>query len=118
MRLTYYLTTLVLLLSFSSCDRGNNKLIVGSIKGPTEIAENSSTEYKIDAHSDTGITYSWISNPVGTGTFSSTDTESVIFTAPEVETDYPIVIRVVVNSDNDGPVIRSLDVIVKNVPDD
>ncbi|MCK4721541.1 hypothetical protein KAU08_12810, partial [bacterium] len=86
--------------------------------GPIEITENSSTEYKVNAHSDTGITYSWISNPVGIGVFSSTDTASTIFTAPEVETDYPIAIRVVVNSDNDGPVIRSLDVNVLDVPDD
>ncbi|MCK4719265.1 hypothetical protein KAU08_01325, partial [bacterium] len=118
MRFTVFFLLLLFLVVSAACDRGNNKLMVGSIKGPIEITENSSAEYKIDAHSDTGITYSWISNPVDTGSFSNTETTSTIFTSPEVETDYPVVITVVVNSDNDGPVIRSLDVIVKDVPDD
>ncbi|MCK4719748.1 PKD domain-containing protein, partial [bacterium] len=112
---TFRIYLFIFLVILLGCDRGGNILMVGSMKGPAEIYEGTTSEYSVDAHSDTGITYSWIANPVGFGNFSNLNSASTMYTAPEVDIDRAIVIRVVVNSDRDGPVIRSLDVTVKDV---
>jgi len=103
---------------FSGCNGSGNLLMVRNITGPDSIIENSTVEFSVDATGDTGITYAWISNPVGTGTFGTPDSASTTFTAPEVDADLEIVIRVLLNSDNDGPVVRSIDVAIENSPDD
>ncbi len=105
---------LVSLLTVVSCFSGGDRLIVGSISGPAEIAENSSAEYSVTVSDDTGITYSWIANPVETGQFSARDRSTVIFTASEVWEDTPIDLRVVVTSDHSGPVIREFSIVILN----
>jgi len=102
----------LLLIGVASCDRGGNLLIVADIKGPDSVIENTSVEYIIEASGDTGIEYSWLTNPVKIGKFSRNDTASVIFTASEVESDTSILIRLVVTSERDGPVIRSKEIMI------
>ncbi|MCK4719898.1 hypothetical protein KAU08_04530 [bacterium] len=108
---------ILMLLILLGCDRGGNILMVGGVKGPVEVPEGSTVEFSVEAEGDSGITYNWVVNPVGFGTLGTPTSASTTFTAPEVDSDFEIVIRVVVNSDNDGPVVRSLDVIVKDVAD-
>ncbi|MCX6646696.1 MAG: hypothetical protein NTY09_10105, partial [bacterium] len=99
------------------CDRDGHILIVGDIYGFHNVPEGTTVEYSVDAESDSEITYNWEVNPVGYGTLGSPAAASTTFTAPEVDSDFEIVISVVVNSDNDGPVVRSMDVVVKDIPE-
>jgi hypothetical protein len=100
-----------------SCDHDGHILIVGGIQGFHNVPEGTTVEYSVDAESDSEITYNWEVNPVGYGTLGSPSAASTTYTAPEVDSDFEIVISVVVNSDYDGPVVRSMDVAVKNIPE-
>ncbi len=98
-----------------SCSQGGNILIVGSISGPIKVPEGTTVEFRVDAEGDSGITCFWVVNPVGFGILSNPNSKSTTFTAPEVDADFEIVIRVVVNSDRDGPVIRSTNVTIVDI---
>ncbi|MCK4720697.1 SBBP repeat-containing protein, partial [bacterium] len=111
------ISLILFLIIVSSCDRGGNILMVGSIKGPDEVSEGTTVEFSVEAEGDSGITFNWVVNPVGYGILGSPTASSTTFTAPDVDSDFEIVIRVVVNSDNDGPVVRSIDVTVMDVAD-
>ncbi|MCK4721327.1 hypothetical protein KAU08_11730 [bacterium] len=93
---------------------GGPKLIVGDISGPATILETSSADYSITATGDTGITYLWAVDPPGAGILSPQNAETTNFTASEVDTDTPAVITVVVNSDNDGPIIKSIEITIED----
>ncbi len=117
----HHLPFLLLGLGFlSGCFHGGNNLMVGSIIGPSEVPEGTTVEFHIDAHSDSGISYLWAVEPVGFGSIENPDAATTLFTAPEVDTATWIVLRVVVNSDNDGPVVRSEDILIVDSgdPDD
>ena len=108
---------LLLLFIILGCNRGGNILMVGGISGPNEVPEGTTVEYSVDAESSTGFTYNWVVNPVGFGTLGSPTAASTTFTAPDVDSDFEIVIRVVVNYKSNGPVVRSLDVTVRDITD-
>ncbi len=93
---------------------GGPRLIVGEISGPRTILETSSADYSITASGDTGITYLWAVDPPDSGVLSPQNADTTNFTASEVDTDTPAVITVVVNSDNDGPIIKSIDITIED----
>ena len=105
---------IALLLSvLSGCGGGGMKLIVGNIIGPAEISELGYGEYSMEATGGTNITYQWFSNPAGAGEFYPLYTPDTRFTASETDVDTPVEIWVVVNSDQEGPVVKKTNITVK-----
>ncbi|MCK4719052.1 hypothetical protein KAU08_00260, partial [bacterium] len=112
---TFRIYLILMLLILLGCDRGGNILMVGSISGPGEVPEGTTVEFRVNAEGDSGITCFWVVNPTEFGILSNPNSKSTTFTAPEIDADFEIVIRVVVNSDNDGPVIRSTNVTIVDI---
>jgi len=98
------------------CGRGGGPLLVGEIKGPSAIDEGASTEYRLEASGDTGITCQWAIDPASAGEFTAQQGTVVNFTASDVASDLEAEIRAVVSSDNAGPILRSRKVTIRNVP--
>jgi len=97
-------------------DDGTNNLSVGAISGPLTIAENGTGTYSVTASGDTGITYIWTCDPGAAGTFSTPTAASTGFTASPVSSDLSVTIRVSVSSDNDGPILANLAIVVEDTP--
>ncbi len=96
-------------------DHGGN-LLVGAIQGPLSLDSAETGAYSVSASGDTGITYQWSCEPVNAGAFDSPTSASTDFTAASVTQDIDISIRVEVNSDNGGPVTKSLVVLIMEPP--
>lgn len=91
---------------------GGNKLIVGPISGPDTIDEVAWATFSVDANGDEGITYDWTVDPPNAGEFDSQTTESINFRSVPISGDQAITIMVMVNSDNEGPIIRSIEITI------
>jgi PKD repeat protein len=92
------------------CSSGGNKLIVGNIKGPGSVEEGVPVNFTVDAKGDTGITYIWAGNPPEFDILSGADTQTVTIEAGNIGDDVVAILQVVVDSDNDGPVIRTREI--------
>jgi len=92
---------------------GGNRLIVGEIRGPASIVKGAGVEYSVEASGDTGITYRWAVDPWWIGSFSDQASNTTAFHAGHAASEMTAVIRVVVNSDRDGPVVRSIDIVFR-----
>jgi len=90
-------------------------LTVSQIQGPTTMVENSTANFSITASGDTGITYQWDCSPSSAGSFTNPKSPTCAFNSGPVSLDTAIAVRVTVNSDNYGPVVRSVDVQIKDV---
>jgi hypothetical protein len=88
-------------------------LIVGDIEGLVEIYENSSNEYSISSTGDTGITFQWTLEPPDTGELEPDEATVAILNAGDVDEDTPVVLRVIVESDNGGPLVKSLGITIR-----
>jgi len=95
---------------------GNNggNLVVGNIAGPTSIVENSSAQFTVAASGDTGIKYLWACDPASAGWFANQTSATTTFSAASVTTDTAVTIRVTVNSDHYGPILKNCGIIVLN----
>jgi len=92
-----------------------NKLVVGDITGPVAVYENSSTKYSITASGDTGITYQWACIPASAGSFVNPQNATTTFNSMTVYADTLVTVQVTVDSDNFTPVVKQIDVTIKDV---
>ncbi len=109
--------TLIIILSGCGSDSSESNFIVGPINGPSDVDVNVATEFSVSVSGGTGITYAWTVEPVSAGTFSSTNTATTSFKAASVTSETEISIIVVVTSNDRGPEVRLMDIMVKPVPD-
>jgi hypothetical protein len=89
---------------------GVGKLVAGEIEGPDSIDEGVPVDFTISASGDTGITYQWSVFPDTAGTMENPTSETMTFTAADVDSDMAITIQVIVRSDNNDPVLKTSDV--------
>jgi len=101
------------------CTSSEVELLVGAITGPATVDENTSADYNVTASGDTGISYLWALDPTSAGALSNSTSETCIFMAGEADGDVDATLTVSVDSDNAGPVVRSLDFTVEDltIPD-
>jgi len=92
------------------------ELTVSEILGPDLLNENSSGSYCVTAGGDDGISYRWSCVPADAGEFVPPDSANTVFTPGEVAQATTVRISVEVNSFESGPIVRTLDVSVMNVP--
>jgi len=107
----------IAVLAIIGCSGSGNLLIVASISGPEVMDEGSIATFSVEAHGDTGIEYVWGTSIAGAGIFEPQYGSTVEFTAAEVSADTELTIRVLVVSENDGPVIREWDLTILEVGD-
>jgi len=112
----------IFILVLTGCDKGG-PLIVSEIQGPSTISENVAVTFTILAEKDTGIMYNWAVDPPTSGTFSQQNSSTTQFTASETDADFSVVIKVLVNSDNDSVVSRTKEITIvdagsEDPPDD
>ncbi len=93
-------------------------LTAGQIDGTSFLYENSSEIYCLTAGGDTGIIYEWSCIPPAAGTFENEESSCVGFTPSEVTANNEISLKVVVSSDNSEPLVRILDIVVKDSEDE
>ncbi len=113
MRIILTFLALILIITVSGCDRSSHNLIVSDIIGPSNLTEGETKSYSVLAHGDSGISYLWAVEPSWVGKFSDIDSPATQFITSRIGADTEITIRVVVNSDNGGPEIRSMDVLLQ-----
>jgi len=103
----------------AGCDSGGGgggvDLIVSDIQGTSELDENASAQFSVVATGDTGITYAWLCNPPDAGHFSSQAASTCTFNAYEVSTATSVEFRVVVQSDNSDPVVKTGALLIRDV---
>jgi hypothetical protein len=92
-----------------------DNLSVSAIQGPTAVTENSSTDYIVDAAGDTGITYQWSVDPDSAGSFTNPQSPHTVFNASTVTEDKQAILTVRVESDHYDAVVRTLNVVVRDV---
>ncbi len=107
---------LLLFLLVIGCKSGVS-LITGNITGPLILAENSSAEFSINVTGDTSITYQWVCVPASAGSFENWDSAITTFHAGNVSETSEVSISVTVTSDSSGPVVKSLDIEIRNTAD-
>jgi len=98
------------------CLRDHNRLIVGDVEGPSVLWEDEYAEYSVSAEGDTMITYQWAIDPHDAAYIPNPNEASVIFYAGGGTEDIRAVLTVVVNSDRDGPVVRSREILIRQLP--
>ncbi len=104
---------LILILLVTSCGGGGGgPMIISEIQGPTEVTEQTEATYSIEAAGDTGITYAWAVDPASAGTIPDPTLASISFSASDVDSDIPATVRVTVVSDNNGPIVKTLDILI------
>ncbi len=94
------------------------ELTIGDISGPLYVDENTTVTYELTASGDTGITYQWSTYEAGIGSFDTPQAASTDWTAPEVTEYTHLVMRCEVDSDNTDPVIKTHQVVIRDVPVD
>ena len=108
--------TVLIILLLAGCNRGGNILLVKPITGPDSLFKGETGQYSVEASNDTGITCTWAVAPATAGSFSDQGSSSVLFAAADIDSDLTVTIRVVVNSDRDGPVVREKEVLILYAP--
>ena len=113
---TAYVVCLVLLVSslMYQC-KGGIEPLIGDIIGPDAIGEYSSVEYTISSNSLTGAQYTWTVNPPHAGIFETPEAAKTNFISAGIDTDLPVEISVVVESDQAGPIIKKKDATIFNL---
>lgn len=104
------------LIGLTGCSGGGISLIVSDINGPAVVNELGFGEYSVEAGGDTGIKYSWHSNPSDAGEFYPPDQSKTRFTAYETLVDIPVEIWVIITADGEGPIIKKFNLTIKAVP--
>jgi hypothetical protein len=94
--------------------RDVTKLSIGKIEGPDTVAEGSSVNYSIVASDDTGIKYQWSAIPNDMGLFATPQQAVTQFTAGYVDGDTSAEIRVNIQSDNYGPILRKKEITIED----
>jgi len=113
---TVCVTCLVLLVLGFICQcKGGVEPLIGDINGPDSIGEYSSVEYAISSENLTSAQYTWSVNPPHAGNFETPEAAKTNFTSTGIDTDLPIEISVVVESDQAGPVIKKKDATIFNL---
>jgi len=110
------LLTGIFLVCFNSlwgCD-GGREAKVGDIEGPDWIWETTSGYYKIN-YDGTGVTFHWSCDPPGAGHFEDPYVEFAKFIAGAVAVDTIVELRVVVDANEWGPVIKKKNITVKDI---
>ena len=98
-----------------SCNRGGHGLIVDRPVGPETVSENNDAQFSITANNDPGITYAWACDPASAGTWANQTSAAATFHAGYVTEDTKVKIRVTVNSDKGQPLVREIEITIKNV---
>jgi hypothetical protein len=93
---------------------GGGNLTVGNIQGATVVLENSSVQFTIGASGDTGIRFAWAVDPAYAGSFTNQNASSTKFVANSVSGELTATVRVTINSDNYGPILKSLSITIRN----
>jgi len=87
--------------------KGGSIARIGNITGPDSLKENAAAEFSITTESGTNVKYAWSCDPAEAGQFENPTSQSAKFTANEVETDTQVQIRVIVSSDQYGPILKT-----------
>jgi len=91
--------------------------VVGEIKGPLYIADNSVAEYTVDVAGDHGIGYEWSVMTPGIGIFENPSAPVGKFIPNMVSEDIIAAIRVTVTSDHHPPTERELQIMISSESD-
>jgi len=91
-----------------------NQLIVSSIDGVTLVPELAFVDYSVEAMGDPGITYLWEVAPLSAGVMANETLATATLGTALVHEDTPAQVKVTVNSEHYGPVVRTLDIIVQD----
>jgi len=113
------ITFFFFLLITTGCSGGNgNRLIVGDITGPVQVTENSQHVYSVEITNGTVSSYLWAVEPTSSCELSHHDTPAVQLIVPQLDSDSEIEISVLLTTESGEPVLRTLEIHVKNLADD
>ncbi len=94
--------------------KGGREAKVGNIEGPDWIWETTSGYYKIN-YDGTGVTFHWSCDPPGAGHFEDPGVEFAKFIAGAVAVDTIVELRVLIEANEWGPVIKKRNITVKDI---
>lgn len=104
---------LILFIATNGC-KGGKIITYGIIQGPNTMNENSFAEYSIDVKEATGSSFMWYAVPDNSGIFTNTDKAKTIFYASKTDEDVYVTINVLISSDQQGYVIKTISVLITN----
>jgi len=95
---------------------GGLRIGLGDIEGPDTVKEGWTAEFTIQVDGGTNLSYLWMVTPPDAGEFKTPERNKSLFKAFDVQEDKPVQIKVVVTTDQLGPVIKTKHITIMSCP--